>query len=234
MLAKDVMTAQVISVSSDTEVIDIAKLLIDKRISAVPVVDAEGHVLGIVSEGDLVRRVESGTEKKRGSWWLSLFAVPERLAGEYAKAHGQRASDVMTRDVVTVSDDTPLGEIAQVLEENHIKRVPVVHEDRLVGIVSRANLLHGLVAAHRHTPPPAVSANDSAIREQVMETLRNQPWSQIAFTNVTVENGIAHLWGMVDSRDQITASEVAAREVPGVKSVENHLNVIGRNFYYGE
>ena len=145
MRAKDIMTANVFSVHPDTSVHDVAKLLLAKRISAAPVVDGTNRVCGIVSEGDLLRRHETGTEKSR-SWWTSLVSSTEVRADQYVKAHGLRASDVMTPKVVTVDEDAPVSEIVDILEGQNIKRVPVMRGDRLVGIVSRSNLLQGLVA----------------------------------------------------------------------------------------
>jgi len=232
MQAKDVMTAKVISVSPENEVGEIAKLLGEKRISAVPVVDADQHVLGIVSEGDLIRRVETGTEKQRGSWWLGLFTAQGDLSTAYSKAHGRRASDVMTQDVITIAEDTPIADVARTLEENHIKRVPVVRDGRLVGIVSRANLLHGLAAASLEASP--VSASDTAIRDQLLEKLKDEPWADMAYANATVENGVVHLWGMAETNEQIKAMEVAVLETPGVTSVENHMGYVPPQMYWGE
>lgn len=231
MIAKDVMTAKVVAVGPDTTVSDIAKLLVEKRISAVPVVDAAQRVIGIVSEGDLMHRPESGTEKRRGSWWLQLFAARAEMAVEYSKAHGSLASDVMTAPVITVAEDTPVADIAEILEENHIKRVPVVRDGRLVGIVSRANLLHGLATRKR---PPPVAAGDEAIREDILRALKGQEWASLTYANVTVEGGVVHLWGMAETVEQIKALEIAAREASGVKSVNNHMRTLGPYMYHGD
>ncbi len=145
MRAKDVMTSPIVTVGPEATVQEIAKLLIERQVSGMPVLDQGGRVVGIVSEGDLMRRVEHADERHR-SWWLKLFSDEITEATEYVKTHGRRAAEVMTRDVVTVDEDTPLHEIAALLEERRIKRVPVVRDGRLVGIVSRANLLHGLAA----------------------------------------------------------------------------------------
>lgn len=161
MRAKDVMTSPIVTAGPQTTVPEIAKLLIERRISALPVVDQGERVIGIVSEGDLMRRVENTDERHR-SWWLRLFSDPATDAADFVKTHGRRAADVMTRDVVTVGEDTPLHEIAALLEERRIKRVPVVREGRVVGIVSRANLLHGLAA--RPADTPVRSADDEVIR----------------------------------------------------------------------
>jgi CBS domain-containing protein len=233
MIARDLMTARVISVNPDTTVSEIAKLLVEKRISAVPVVDEDRRVLGIVSEGDLMHRPESGTEKRRGSWWLALFAMSDELAVEYSKSHGVRASDVMTAPVVTIPDDMPVAEIARTLEENHIKRVPVVADGRLVGIVSRANLLHGLATRMAATPSPS-AATDQAIREDIMHTLKDEQWATLSYANVTVEDGVAHLWGMAKSDAQIKALEIVAENTTGVTAVNNHMSRINPQMFYGE
>lgn len=233
MIAKDVMTAKVISVGPDTTVTDIAKLLVENRISAVPVVDEDQRVMGIVSEGDLMHRPESGTEKRRGPWWLTLLATPGDLAAEYSKSHGVRASDVMTRTVITVLEDMPIAEIAKILEEHYIKRVPVVRDGRLVGIVSRANLLHGLATRMQVSPLPS-AASDQAIREDILRSVREEPWASPSYANVTVEDGVVHLWGMAETDEQISAWEIAAGETTGVKSVVNHMNRIEPRIFYSD
>lgn len=170
MRAKDVMTTNVISVGPDTDVRTVARRLIERRISAVPVVDHEDRILGIVSEGDLMRRPESDTER-HPSWWLALLAMPEEKARDYLKSHGLTAKDLMSRDVVTVAEDTPLVEVATLLERHRIKRVPAVREGKIVGIVSRANLLHGLVAREA---APAATQDDAAIRQHVIDNAEKE------------------------------------------------------------
>ena len=221
MLASDIMTATVVTVTSDVRVEDIAKLLLDKGISAVPVVDSRGRLLGMVSEGDLMRRRESGTERQR-SWWLNLLAAPNDRAREYVKGHGHTAEDVMTSDVVTVREDTPVGEIAEILEKRQIKRVPVVRDEKVVGIVSRANLLHGL-AAHKDQISVAPSSDDRTIRKQVMELVAREGWITHGSLNVMVTDGAVELWGWVDSEEERKALKIAVADVPGVRSVEDHL-----------
>ena len=169
MQARDVMTTQVITVAPDTDVREIAKRLLESGISAVPVVERDGRIIGIVSEGDLMRRSESDTER-RSSWWLSLLLLPEQKAIDYVKTHGHRAADVMTRRVITANDDASLEEVAEILEKHRIKRVPVVRDDKLVGIVSRANLLHGLVARQTGAKP---STDDWKIKAAVEKNLAN-------------------------------------------------------------
>lgn len=224
MQAKDVMTSQVVTVELDTPVAEIAKRLMQRRISAVPVVDAEGRPIGIVSEGDLMRRPESGGER-HPSWWLALLTEPETQAREYVKSHGGHARDVMTRELVTVTEEASLEEIAMLLEKHHIKRVPVVREGKLVGIVSRANLLRGIVA-RQSAPHP--SADDRALRERVIEAIRASG-ARSEFVEPIVSGGVVHLWGATYSAAERDAIHVAASSVMGVKGVEGRVGVLSRN-----
>jgi len=224
MLAKDVMTKQVVTVPPGTSVPEIARLLLQRRISAVPVVDADGRVLGIVSEGDLIRRPEVGGARRR-SWWLSLLSGSGNDPAEYVKAHGGQAGDVMTRPVVTVAEDTPAEDIARLLEERRIKRVPVVRRGKLVGIVSRADLLRGLASTKARPRQPA-RASDRAIRDKLVKRLEREPWAPLGQLNVIVTDGVVHLWGLVDSAEQRRALQVAAREISGVRAVEDHLGEV--------
>ncbi len=221
MRAGDVMTADVVTVGPEAWVGEIARLLLEHRISAVPVVDAAGRLVGIVSEGDLVRRAETGTLPRR-AWWLDLLTDPAVEAREYVKTHGRRAADVMTRGVVTVGVDTPLEDVARLLERHRIKRVPVVRAGRVVGIVSRADLIRALAVRpiERRT---AVVADDRTVREAVLAVLRAQPWWVGTYRQVTVVDGVAHLWGLVRSPAERDAMRVAAESVPGVRGVEDHL-----------
>tara|TARA_R110002110_G_scaffold328826_1_gene540338 strand:+ start:2204 stop:2899 length:696 start_codon:yes stop_codon:yes gene_type:complete len=221
MQAKDVMTHSVVSVSPDTPVSEIARKLIARGISAVPVLDEAGKIVGIVSEGDLMRRDESGTER-RPSWWLRMFELPENKAHEFVKTHGLHARDVMTREVTTVSEDTPINEIAELLEYQHIKRVPVVRDGRPVGIVSRANLLFGLAAIRTL---PAVNIEDEAIQAELMTALKKAGVRTLS-VNVLVSGGVVDIWGDVSSEDERRAAGVAAEGVPGVVEVRNRAGVM--------
>lgn len=221
MKAKDVMTQKVYSVNLKTPVHEIARLLLERQISAVPVIDEGNRVLGIVSEGDLMRRVEG---ERHRSWWLGLVADPRRLARDYVKSHGRDAQSVMTREVITVTEDTPLADIAQLLEKERIKRVPVLRDGRLVGIVSRANIIQGL-AARSEVLEVKVEVDDVRIRKTLLDTLDKEPWATAIGFNVLVDKGTVHLYGVVDSDAQRGAVEVAAQNVPGVRAVENHLQL---------
>jgi CBS domain-containing protein len=221
MQAKDVMTSEVVTVTPATPVAEIAKRLLERRISAVPVVDENRRILGIVSEGDLMRRAETGTERK-ASWWLSLLAGPDDAVADYVKAHGRTAADVMTRDVVTVGERVPLERIATLLERSQIKRVPVVRGGKLVGIVSRANLLHGLAT---RKPGVAPGATDRVIRARVVEEIRNAGVDQ-ALLSVVVSKGIVQMWGTAYTAEQKRAARVAAENTPGVRRVTDHVAVL--------
>lgn len=222
MKAKDVMTTEVVYADPETSVRAIAQTLLKRRISAVPVAEGDGRVIGIVSEGDLMRRPESETEGTR-SWWLELIETPADRASQYLKSHGLTARDVMTREPITVTEDTPLEEIAMLLERKAIKRVPVVRDGKLVGIVSRADLLHGLVARAGQAAKPAPPAPPT--REAVIAGIRDAGLS-LDYVNVVVADDAVHLWGAVDSALQRDALALAAKRTPGVTRVENHLVVL--------
>lgn len=221
MRARDIMTTRVVTVEPDTAVDEIARRLLQNRISAVPVVDAHGHLVGLVSEGDLMRRSETGTERHR-SWWLTLFALPEQTAIDYVKDHGRHASDVMTREVITVGEESSLEEIAELLEKHRIKRVPVVHDGKVVGIVSRANLLRGLVARGSAAGP---SGDDWQLKAAIGENL-SKAGVRTELLNVVVSGGVVHLWGVVATAEEKAAVRVAAESVPGVREVRDNVETL--------
>jgi CBS domain-containing protein len=222
MQASDIMCTPVFSVAPDTPVKDIAALLLEKRISGVPVMD-EGRLVGLVSEGDLLRRHEIGTDrpKRPGSWWLRMFSNADQTPADYVKTHARRARDIMTGEVITINPETPLAEIASVLESHGIKRVPVMRDGELVGIVSRANLVQALAgmrpATVRVTPPA-----DQAIRGRLQAELERQPWWRQAASNVIVTDGVVHYFGTIESDDEQDAARVAAENIPGVRGIEDH------------
>ena len=225
MRAVEVMTTKVITVGENASVADVAKLLAERGISAVPVVDKDHKVIGMVSEGDLLHRTETGTEKCR-SWWLEMMASTNQLAGDYIKSHSANVKDVMTRDVISVSDTTPLADIAILLEANRIKRVPVVRDGKLVGIVSRANLVRAL-AMTLNEPPSSVELDDRTIRDELLAELKAQKWAEVSPANVTVKDGIVHLWSSYLSEQEKRALVVAAENTPGVRRVEDHMRHVG-------
>lgn len=222
MNAADVMISDVITVGPDTSVRGVAEKLLANRISAVPVVDRDGALLGIVSEGDLIHRIETGTERRR-SWWLEFFADTETLARDFVKSHARTAADVMTHPVVTVKPDTPLGELASLLEKHWIKRVPVVVNGKIVGIVSRANLVQALVSLGKVAAPEA-TVKDSTLRDNLLSQLRQQTWWSNKI-NVIVHDGTVELWGFVGSEAERDAIRIAVEVTPGVQTVSNNLGI---------
>lgn len=221
MKARDVMTSPPITVGPETPVSEIAALLIERRISGVPVIDGRGRIVGIVTEGDLLRRRETQTARQRPQW-LQLLIDRSIQAADFVQAHGSLARDVMTAEVITVTPDTELADIASLMEKHRIKRVPVVDGDQPLGIVSRANLLYGLVA-YRTRPAAAATASDVDLRRAVVARLQSEQWAGADRLNIVVSGGIVHLWGTVKSDEQRRALQVAAREVPGVTEVVDHL-----------
>ena len=230
MRAMDVMTTNVVTVGPDTPVQEVAKILSERSISGVPVVDAANRLVGIVSEGDLLHRVETGTERRpdrrtgrRRSWWLDTIGADEELARDYVKSHGRTARDVMTSEVTFVSDTTELGEIANILESKRIKRVPVVRDGRLVGIVSRANLVRALAAAGPRLSDE-IATDDRTIRQKLLTELQGQDWVHTWAADIIVRDGVVHLWVTDDRPEQEShALRVAAENIPGVRGVEEHL-----------
>ncbi len=221
MRARDVMTVTVARVEPDTSVHKAAALMLERGISGLPVIDGAGRLAGIVTEGDLLRRVEAGTDRRR-SPWSEFVASSETLACEFVKAHGRRVADVMTPAVVTAAPDTPLAEIAALFERHRIKRVPVVEDGTVVGIVSRADLLRA-VARETIDAPPASPFDDGSIRKAIVGRLWAQSWAHPSQINVTVQGGEVELWGQVASDTERKAVRVLAEETPGVRRVISHL-----------
>jgi len=218
MQAKDIMTTNVITVSPEATVDDAVRLLLDHNISAVPVVDAKGSLLGLVSEGDLIRRVR-GSDGPRRSWWLEILGGLNDSAKDFVKMRSHHIEDVMTRDVLSADEDTPVADIARLLEKRRIKRVPVLRSGRVVGIVSRANLLHALSAI----PGDALQApseDDRELRRRIDEALKEVPGAAVNLINYTVEEGNVSVWGVADSDFEEKAVRVAVENVPGVRSVD--------------
>ena len=220
MQASDIMTTDVVSVRPDATVFEAATLLTRHHVSGIPVVDDSGAVVGILSEGDLLHRVETGTGKPQRSWLGEFLHSTRKLASEYLKENAVKVSDLMTSNVIYVSPQAELSEIADLLERHHIKRVPVLDQGKLVGIVSRANLIRALASAAQ--PDPAAVASDEAIQREVLHALDGHRWA-MATENVVVTEGIVHLWGTVNSEEERKAILVAAGRVIGVKGVEDHL-----------
>jgi CBS domain-containing protein len=219
MKARDVMVFPVVTAMPNSSVKELAETLLENHISAVPVVDYQGRLVGIVSEGDLLHRSEAGTERRR-PLWLGLMTADETLAAEYIKAHSRKVADIMVRDVVAADPETPLDEIATLLETNSIKRVPIVSNGQLVGIVSGANLVQAVASKNIGLE---AKQEDAAIRDRLLAHLKGQPWAHTSLLNVTVTGGLVHLWGMTSSETERKAIRVAAESAAGVQAVYDHL-----------
>jgi CBS domain-containing protein len=220
MKASDVMTREVITVAPGTSIMQAARLMLQHRISGLPVVDAYGHLVGVVSEGDFLRRSETATEHRRPRW-LQFLVGPGRLAADYVQGHGRKVEEIMTRDLVTGKADDSLESIVDLMERHRVKRVPVVRGPELIGIVSRANVLRAFATTAGELA--AAANNDDTIRQQLEDELKRQQWAGLGAISVTVRGGTVHLWGAVSDERARTAAIVAAENVPGVKDVRDHL-----------
>jgi len=220
MKAKDVMTSPVVSVEPDASIWQAVRIMLQRHISGLPVIDQHGRLVGIVSEGDFLRRAETGTQRRRPSW-LEFLVGPGRLADEYTRTHGRKVREVMTPDPLTVREETPLDEVVRTMEKRRIKRLPVVRGDKVLGIVTRANLVHALAGVARELKPTAVS--DREIRERLLKELASEPWAPVGLIDVSVRDGAVELWGTITEERQRQALVAAAENVPGVRSVKEHL-----------
>jgi CBS domain-containing protein len=220
MGAIDVMVRDVVTVHPDTDVAEAIKLLSEHDVSALPVVDAAGKLVGVLSEADLIHRAEIGTEKQR-PWWLEAMTGASTLAEEFAKSHGKKVGEVMTNGVISVAEETPLSEIAAIFERKRIKRVPVVKDGRLVGIVSRSNLIQAIASVVGRVDEHDES--DRQIRLELLARLQKQKWTDFGSRNVTVSNRIVHLWGLVGSEAERKALLSLAESVPGVSRVSDEM-----------
>lgn len=221
MKARDVMVSPVITIRSSATLREVARLLLKKRISAVPVLDEHDRLVGMVSEGDLLHRAEIGTERRR-SRWLAVFDEQHMLATDFIKSHARKVTDVMAHPVITAAPETPLHELATLMERHAVKRIPIVRDGALVGIVSRANLVQALATAGVTLDIPVT---DEAIRASLMKCLRQESWTHAARLNATVKNGVVSLWGKADSETERQAIRVAAEATPGVVAVVDHIAV---------
>jgi CBS domain-containing protein len=221
MKAKDVMTTHVVTISTGASAAQAAELMLQHRISGLPVVDRNGNVVGIVTEGDFLRRAELGTERQRPRW-LEFLAGPGRLAAEYSRASGRKVDDVMTSDVRTIDEEVELSEVVRMMESYQIKRLPVVRDGKLVGIVSRANLLHALSSLARNAGE-APEPDDYRIRKHILSEFDRLPWAPRAMLNVVVNDGIVELWGSILDERQRQALIIVVENAPGVKAVHDRL-----------
>jgi CBS domain-containing protein len=220
MKAVDIMTRRVISVGRDASVFEAVRLMLQHRISGLPVVDPAGILVGMITEGDFLRRAEAGTERHRPRW-LEVFLGPGRAAVEYTHSHGRKVYEVMSDQPYSVSEDTPFEKIVDLMESHKIKRVPVTRDGRLIGIVSRANLMRAILPIVRSALPPAQS--DLDIRKRIVAEMDKQKWAPVALVDVTVKSGIVDLWGTILDEREREALKVLAQNVPGVNEVRDHM-----------
>ena len=220
MNVRDVMTPHVVSVSPDDSVAIAARLMLQMKISGLPVVDDRGNLVGIVTEGDFLRRMEIGTKRQRPRW-VEFFIGPGQLADEYIRFSGRKVRDVMTHDVSTVTPETPLSDTVRLMERRNIKRLPVIENNKMVGIITRANLLHAIASFVDEVASPR--AEDTAIRERLLAELATQPWTPVTPIDVTVRDGVVHLAGVVTDERQREALRVVAENIPGVRKVEEYI-----------
>jgi CBS domain-containing protein len=219
MHAHQIMTPDVITVGAETSIVEAANTMLRHNISALPVVDGAGQLIGIISEGDFIRRAETGTERKRGRWLRCLVGT-DRIAADFVHEHGRKVGDIMTPDPFTVTEATPLDQIVQIMETHNVKRLPVMRGTRLVGIVTCSDFVAAVAGLDRHVPSP--SADDDDIRERVLAVIGQAVWRPSRL-NVAVGDGIVSLRGVVKNNNARQATIVAAENVPGVKKVLDHL-----------
>ncbi|HEY7247538.1 MAG TPA: CBS domain-containing protein [Xanthobacteraceae bacterium] len=221
MQAKDVMTTPVLSVEPNATILQAIRTMLQRRISGLPVIDKDGHLVGMVTEGDFLRRVETGTQRQRPRW-LEFVIGPGRLADEYTRSHSRRVSEVMTSDPITVAEDAPLDDIVKLMEKRRIKRIPVVRRKQVVGIITRANLIQAIASAVPE-PRTGASTDDAAIRVRLLAELEKQAWAPAAFINPIVKDGVVELWGTITDERERQAIRVATENIPGVKAVRDQL-----------
>jgi CBS domain-containing protein len=220
MKVSDVMTRRIVSVMPEATIGHAIRLMLDNHISGLPVIDDKDKLVGIVSEGDFLRRSETGTERKR-SRWLDAFLGQSAPANDYVRSHGLKVKEVMTRKPITLQEDTPLDQVVHLMESHRVKRLPVVRGEKVVGIVSRANLMRALASIYRAAPKS--SKGDAAIRSQILLEIAKQDWSVGVDVDVVVRDGIADIWGSIAELAQRDALKVLVERTPGVKQVEDHL-----------
>jgi CBS domain-containing protein len=218
MKAQDVMTRDVLTVEPDVDVGEAIKVLAEHDISALPVVDSAGNLVGILSEADLLGRAEGNGH--RHTWWVEALTPAGKLAAEFVKTHGRKVSEVMSREVISAGEDTPVSEIAALLERHRIKRVPIVADGKVVGVVSRSNLIQALASSK---PTDSKRQSDRAIRLELLDRLGQQMWTDFGSRNVIVEDGVVHFWGLVGSEAERQALVALAHEVPGVSAVTDEM-----------
>jgi CBS domain-containing protein len=223
MRAHQIMTRQVITIAVDAPIVDAANIMLDKHISGLPVVDEAGKLVGIVSQGDFIRRAEIGTQRKRGRW-LKFLVGPGRAASDFVRERGRKVGEIMTPDPCTVTEDVTLEDIVELMERNHVKRLPVLRGDKLAGIVTRTNLLQAVAGLTRDVPDP--TADDDHIRNRIISSIEKSDWAPFGL-GVIVVNGIVHLSGLITNEKSRQAAIVAAENVTGVTKVHDHICWVG-------
>jgi CBS domain-containing protein len=218
MRVKDVMTTNIICIEADESVLKAARLMLQNRISGLPVLDKDGELVGIVTEGDFLRRSELGTQRQRPKW-LEFIVGPGRLAQEYTHSSGRKVEEIMTPEPRTIAEDEPLEAVVDAMGRHHVKRLPVTRSGRVVGIISRANLMHALASLSRDNLSPP--GGDSAIRDKILAAIGKQDWAPRV--NVIVNGGVAELHGVITDDRERAGLIVAAENVPGVKRVRDYL-----------
>jgi len=225
MQAAEIMNRRPITVDAEATIAEAARLMLRHRISGLPVTGPDGTVVGMLTEGDLLRRAETGTARRRPHW-LELLIGPGRLADDYVAAHARRVNEAMTAGVVSIGPREPLEAVVRLMERHRVKRLPVIDEKRrLVGIVSRADLVRALAnkLAQAAATEAEVPASDGEIRERIAAIVAKEPWGPRFSINIAVADGVVDLYGTVTDERERTAARVAAETVPGVKAVRDHL-----------
>ena len=209
MRAHQIMTRQVVTVGPDTTIVEAAGTMLQNHISGLPVVDASGKLVGIVSEGDFIRRAEIGTQRKHGRW-LKFLLGPGSAAGDFVREQGRKVGEIMTQKPFTVTEDTSLEDIVDLMEKNNVKRLPVTRGDRIVGIVSRSNLLQAVAGLARQVPDP--TADDDHIRDRIIATIEKADWMPFGL-NVIVHNGVVHLNGVITEESSRRGCELSQQRM---------------------
>ena len=221
MLAKDVMTTKVISVTPDDTILRAIRLMLQNKISGLPVVDASGELVGIVTEGDFLRRSETATEH-RPPRWIEFLMGSGPLAVEYVHANARKVGEVMTTEVRSVAEDLSLADIVDLMEKYHVRRVPVLRGKTLVGIISRSNIVRAVAVVGRQKAKPVISADDDQIRQRLIQSLGKQRWAP-GTMNIEVRGGTVTLKGILFDDRERDALRVAAENVAGVKDVIDEM-----------
>lgn len=219
MHVRDIMTRDVMTVTPETPLPALAALFAERGISGVPVVEADGKLVGMATEGDLMRRLAAEGEPPR-SWFRSLLESEQRQAQHYAQTHGRHARDVMSTELLTISEEESVNKAAAILEQKGIRRLPVVRDGKLIGILSRADLMRAVLA-----PPEAAATatSDREIHTQIRREMRKHPWADSYLLFVDVVGGVATFHGFCRSTEIGQALRVLAEAVPGVKDVRLDL-----------